>query len=360
LSDPELTILFVASQLAWRGGIGRVVAGGAAALAARGHRVHAAGPAPGGAPPRLPGVELHPWRKRSQKILQGIDLAPLVRRLAPDVVHFHAAMPHGEVIAALRVLRAGAPRPLLVATPHSSRPYARRRARLGLRAADRVAAPSAWAAAHAQAAGARVDAITVVPAGIELPPAPAPPEARELAVLALGRLAPVKGVDLLIDAFAAAAADRPVWRLWIAGEGAEAAALATRARATACADRIEWLGWVEGDAKTRLLERAAIGAAPSRRESFGAALLEMQAHALACVASDAGGQAELAAGEAARLVPAGDVPALARALAALMDDAAARRTLAFAGRCAAVRYGWETVAERLEAVYAEALRHRPR
>lgn len=353
----SLRILWVASNLGWSGGIGNVVARGARALAQRGHEVHVAGPAPEGDPGPLPGVAVHPFRKRRMKVMQLLDLVPLVRRIEPDVVHFHAAMPHGDVITGLRWLRpwrdASRP-PLLAVTAHSSRPYAKRRARIGVRAADLVVAPSQWAATHAQRAGARAGAIHVVPAGIDVGAAP-DFDARDDAVLALGRLKAVKNLDLLIDAFAALAKERPSWRLWIAGEGSERAALTSRAQAAGLADRIELLGWIGGAEKERVLSRAAIGAAPSQRESFGGALLEMQAHGIACVASDTGGLAELAdRGAAARLVAPGDVAALSSALGALMDDTGARRSLAQAGRSAAERYDWRVIAERYEVVYSEA------
>ncbi|MCX5737939.1 MAG: glycosyltransferase family 4 protein [Proteobacteria bacterium] len=352
-----LRILWVASKLGWSGGIGNVVARGARALAERGHEVHLAGPTADGEPGPLPGVVVHAFRKRRMKVMQLVDLVPLVRGIEPDVVHFHSAMPHGDVIAGLRWLRPWrdpSRAPLIAVTAHSSRPYAKRRARIGLRAADVVVVPSQWAAAHAQGAGARAEAIHVVPAGIDTG---AQPDlgARDDAVLALGRLKAVKHLDLLIDAFASLASERPSWQLWIAGDGPERAALAERVRAAGLEDRVELLGWIAGAEKERVLCRAAIGAVPSQRESFGIALLEMQAHGLACVASDTGGLAELADhGNAARLVPPGDVAALTRELAALMDEASARQALAREGRRAAERYDWSEIARRYEVVYAEA------
>ncbi len=359
MSEPRaLRILWVASKLVWDGGIGNVVARGARALAERGHQIHAAGPTRDGDPGPLAGVAVHAWRKRRVKATQLIDLVPLVRSIEPDVVHFHSAMPHGEVIAGLRWLRPWRERkraPLIAVTAHSSRPYAKRRARIGLRSADAVVVPSQWAAAHARGAGAREATVYVVPAGIDTGALPDLAE-REDAILALGRLQAVKNLDLLIDAFARVAGARPGWRLWIAGRGPEGAALSERAQALRLADRVELLGWVAGDEKERVLARAAIGAAPSQRESFGGALLEMQAHGLACVVSDTGGLTELADhGRAARLVPPGDVAALARELAALMDDAEARRALAREARRAAERYDWSEIARRYEFVYAGAL-----
>jgi glycosyltransferase involved in cell wall biosynthesis len=300
---------------------------------------------------------VYPWRKRQFKVAQLADLVPLLRALQPDVLHFHAAMPHGDVITGLRWLRPWRGRaPLVAVTAHSSRPYAKRRARMGLRAADVVVTPSQWAAAHARAGGARAKATEVVPAGIDLGDAPEL-DGREAAVLALGRLTGVKNLALLIDAFGSVAATRPAWRLWIAGEGPERGALEARAKSAGLEARVEFLGFVTGDEKERVLARAAIGAAPSQRESFGVALLEMQAHGLACVVSNTGGLAELAAGgSAARLVPPGDAAALAREIASLMDDPAARRELARSARHAAEGFDWGEIARRYEGVYRSAAR----
>lgn len=350
MSGAALRVLQIVSRLEGRGGIGHVVAGGARALAARGLDVHVAGPRAGEDLSMFGDVPLHVLAQRGTRLATLLDLVPLVRRLRPQVVHFHSAMPHGEVVAVLRLLRAAR---LLVVTPHSSRPYAKRRARLGVRAADLVIAPSLWAAEHARAAGARH--VAVSHAGIEAGDEPEF-DAREPIVLALGRLAETKGFDLLLTAFEASASPRPAWQLWFAGEGTERAALEARARGLACADRVRFLGWIGGAAKAAVLARAAIGVVPSHRESFGGALLEMQARGLACIASDAGALPEVAAhGAAARVFPRGNVRALAAALHALMDDASARRTLAAAGRRNALALSWSAFAARTEELYCDAL-----
>jgi glycosyltransferase involved in cell wall biosynthesis len=348
-----MRILWVASRLEGRGGIGRVLVAGTRALVERGHDVHLAGPLASDEVERFGELPMTFFPRRGARIAQLVDLFPLVATFRPDVVHFHAAGVHVEPIAALRLRRAGGERPLLVATPHSSRPFAKRRARLGLRAADLVLAPSEWSGAQARDGGAR--RVAVVHAGVDLGPAPEL-GAREPIVLALGRLEPVKGFDVLLDAFARASATRPAWRLWIAGEGSEGTALERRADALGCRDRVRFLGWIQGDDKRDALARAAIGALPSRRESFGAALLEMQERGLACVASDVGGVADLAdGGRAARLVPPGDATALADALASLFDDAAARRALAENARRHAEPFRWSAVAARYEAAYTDGL-----
>jgi glycosyltransferase involved in cell wall biosynthesis len=282
-------------------------------------------------------------------------LLGLQRQLRANLVHFHSALPHGELIAPLRALRATLGGPLILVTPHTATRvhYPKRRARWGLRAADAVVTPSAWSAEAARRARVDTGRVRVVHAGIDLPE-PTPVEKREPVVLSMGRLVHSKGVDVLVEAFAKAAAGRPGWLLEVAGDGREAAALRERAARTPCAQRISFLGQVSGEAKRAALSRAAIGAVPSRSESFGGTLLEFAAQGLACVATAVGGMAELTdGGRAVRCVPPDDVGALADALAELMDDTDSRCQLGETARRFASRFSWEATAARYEELYRE-------
>jgi glycosyltransferase involved in cell wall biosynthesis len=353
--SPPLRILWVTSTLSWSGGVGRVLAGALPALAARGHTVHAAGPARDGEPTPLPGVTLHPWPTQHFKVAYLGRLLALGRELRADVIHFHSALPHGELVAPLRALRATLGGPIVLVTPHTATriDYPKRRARWGLRAADAVVTPSAWSADAARQAGADSNRVRVVHAGIELPE-PTPVEEREPVALSMGRLVHSKGVDVLVAAFAKAAEQRPDWLLEVAGEGREAAALREQTLQTSCAERISFLGQLSGGAKRAALARASIGVVPSRSESFGGTLLEFAAQGLACVTSEVGGMVELTdGGRAVRCVPPDDVEKLAEALGELMDDAEQRRRLGEAARRFASGFSWEATAARYEALYRE-------
>ena len=140
----SLRILWVVSKLELEGAITAAAAGAATALAARGHEAHLAGPADT-EPMAPPGVTLHRW-PRCGKLGRLRRLVQLQRRLRADVIHFHSALPHGEVILGVRALGGWLGRPRLFVTAHSSRPFPKRRARLGLRVADVVVPPSRWSA----------------------------------------------------------------------------------------------------------------------------------------------------------------------------------------------------------------------
>ena len=117
----------------------------------------------------------------------------------------------------------------------------------------------------------------------------APPPAPPFRVLTLGRLTPVKGLDLLI----AAAAGRSDVALHVAGDGAERDRLAAQAEALGVSARFH--GVVTGEAKARLLSTCHGLAMPSRRlpsgrtEGVPVALLEALSYDLPVLATRVGG-----------------------------------------------------------------------
>jgi glycosyltransferase involved in cell wall biosynthesis len=354
-----LRIVWAVSKLSWQGGIGRVVEGATRELAARGHSVCVAGPRGAELPAPVAGVEVVPWKRRRLKLLDVGPLHAIARDRAVDILHFHSALPHGEVIAGLRALR-GRGLPALIVSAHTGNraSYPKRRARLGLRAADRVVLPSEWSAQRARAAGADPARTRVVYAGIRVPPESSP-TLREPVVLALGKLSKNKGMDVAIDAFAACAAAHPDWCLEIAGDGPERVALEAQAARSGCAERIRFLGWVGDEPKAAALERASIGLVPSRVESFGGVLLELQAAGLPCVASDTGGMSELIqGGSTARAAEPGRAEDVARELEVLLTSSAEREDLGARAREFAAGFTWSRAAQAYEAVYREVLEER--
>src|SRR5262249_8363783 len=105
------------------------------------------------------------------------------------------------------------------------------------------------------------------------------------------------------------------------------------------------------------LAGAALLAPPSLYEGFGLPPLE----ALACgtaVAGFAAGSLPEVLGDAACLVPAGDVAALAGAMERLIGDARLRAELVERGRARVARYIWEATARDTFAAYRQALETR--
>jgi glycosyltransferase involved in cell wall biosynthesis len=156
-----------------------------------------------------------------------------------------------------------------------------------------------------------------------------PPEAKVLLVLA--RLHKVKGVDVAIRALA----HLPDAVLWIGGEGALEGALRGLAAREGVAGRVRFLGW--RDDRSALLKAADLCLVPSRFEPFGNVVVNAWAHAVPLVACASQGPGFLIReGEDGLKVPVDDAPALARAAAAVLGDAALAARLR-AGGLARVR-----------------------
>jgi glycosyltransferase involved in cell wall biosynthesis len=143
-------------------------------------------------------------------------------------------------------------------------------------------------------------------------------------VLVVARLAPQKGLDVLLDALAllvgeAAPAD-PGLRVRIAGDGPLEEHLRERIRAEHLP--VELLGRRED--VPALLAGCDLVVSSALWEGQPVFMQEALRAGRAIVASDAGGT-RLVTGTAAHLVPVGDAAALARAIASLRPAGARRR-----------------------------------
>jgi len=134
-------------------------------------------------------------------------------------------------------------------------------------------------------------------------------------LLALGRLHPVKGLDVLLKALT----EVPGAWLWIAGEGPERPALEALAARLGVAERVRFLGWRSD--RTALMRAVDVVVFPSRYEPNGTVTVEAWAHETPLVVADAAGPAEtVRADDDALLVPKDDPLALAGAIRRVLDS----------------------------------------
>jgi len=301
--------------------------------------------------------------------------APAVALLRAACTGAGVVHAHGLRAGLLAALALGGRHTPLVITWHGTDPPADGRAavmgrwleRRAVRAATVVLAVSSDLVDRARGHGARD--VRLAPAAVPRPIArpPRPPadgDRRKQLIraefgavdrpllLAVGRLEPIKGYDLLLDAVARWAVHplRPL--LVVAGEGSARAALQRRIDTEKLP--VQLVG--RRDDVPELLSAADLVVLPSRWEARALIAQEALFAGVPLVATAVGGTPELV-GEAALLVPYGDPGGLTRAVTGLLADPDRRTRLAVAGRAQAATWPTEddTVAQVLS-VYDELTR----
>ena len=185
----------------------------------------------------------------------------------------------------------------------------------------------------------------------------------EWVLLFVGRPAPIKGLEVLLQALARLKADGlgcADVRLVIVGGDRNAEGNEDRARLRALADALgvgTWVDFKGPEPQSALPEyyRAAdLCLVPSHHESFGMAALEAMACGATVVASRVGGLATtIQDGITGVLVPPRDDVALASAIGSLLADAVRRRALGAQAARWAQSFSWPSVARALIDLYEE-------
>lgn len=201
----------------------------------------------------------------------------------------------------------------------------------------------------------------VIPTGITLPERVAlhPDDAPVRTCVFVGRLAPIKGLDAWLRAWARV---RPRgWRFVLVGpdERGEHARLAALATALGIADAVEFAGPADDTAKWQWLASADLAVLPSYRESFGLAAGEALAAGVPVIATTGVPWPVLETHACGWHVPPTQ---LADALAdATQRTAADRHGMGQRGRAViAEHYAWPAVASAMRAVYDWVLGRAPR
>lgn len=331
----------------------------------------------------------HPW-PFARRLLAGVDIGAAVRssrtgqseavsltlslagsalmsRSWADIVISHWLTPSG-VAAALAGIR------LHVAVAHggdvhllANLPAGVRLARFVVGSADRVVCVSGDLARRlVELAPAAASKLDVIPMGARLGPEPNPSDVQSFRdshstdgstrVLFLGRLQPIKGVDVLIEA----AASVPGVDLWIAGDGPEHARLIEQARAARL--RVSFLGRIDRRERRVALAACDVVVIPSRIEQNG----RMEGTPVVCAESYVSGRPVIATrtggladaveeGVTGLLVPPDDAESLAAALRRFSLDPELRTRLTEGAIAAAPGFDMATTAAAFDAVVARAI-----
>ncbi len=207
--------------------------------------------------------------------------------------------------------------------------------------------------------------IAVIPVGVDTSrvdePFPAdggPPDpalAGQPFVLYLARIHAKKGIEMLLQAWAACAREFPDHRLVVAGSGEED--YVARCRRTVedlgLADRCRWLGPVDDNAKRWLFRQADLYVLPSYSENFGNTVAEALAHGTPVLTTSQTPWTDLPA-EGCGWIADATVDALrGRLTEALQASPEERRCMGERGRrLVEQRYSLASVVSQIDRVYA--------
>lgn len=174
---------------------------------------------------------------------------------------------------------------------------------------------------YAQRYGVDADRIAVSHNGIDHAaffPDPGVPREDNLLVAMASADVPIKGLDVLIDALARIAPDRPELKLLVIGTLREGPTKRMLER-TGLAGRVEFRAGLPREEIADIFRRASLFVSASRFEGFGFPPAEAMACGAPVVVSNGGALPEVA-GDAGIVTPVGDAEALARAIEHVLDN----------------------------------------
>jgi peptidoglycan/xylan/chitin deacetylase (PgdA/CDA1 family) len=280
-------------------------------------------------PPRM----LRTWYGWFLRLSVERTVRRLLRAAPPDAVLGYWAHPDGEV-AVRTARRAGVPAVVMIGGSDIlllARNSARRRCITRvLQAADAVIAMSQNLRDRVRELGVSAAKVHVVHRGVD-PDLFFPGDRREARrklglavqgplVLWVGRMVPVKGLDVLLEAWARVRRAQQAGRLWLVGDGPLRSALEARAQQADLAGAVAFAGPIAHARLGDWYRAADLTVLPSRSEGVPNVLRESLACGTPFVASRVGGIPEIATDPQRQLVEPNDPDALARAITRALSE----------------------------------------
>ncbi len=218
--------------------------------------------------------------------------------------------------------------------------------------------------------GADANSISVVPCGVNLglfQPIDKDDARKQLGLgqndrilLFVGRIEPLKGVDILLGAAAQVESESDCFVLIVGGDEStpegEMEHLRDLASQLGIADRVSFMGAVDHERLPLFYNAADVCVVPSFYESFGLVALEAMACGTPVVASRVGGlSVAIRDSETGYLIPWRCPEPFAERLELLLGNDELRRQFGLAAREEVERFRWSNVAEAVLGLYAEVI-----
>lgn len=165
---------------------------------------------------------------------------------------------------------------------------------------------------------------------------------------------PLKGLIYLIRAYAELLKTRPNLKLKVIGRLREGNT-SDELRAFGIMDKVEFIGGITDEQITEIYAEATIAVSPSVYEGFGFPCGEAMSCGTPVIATTGGSLPEVV-GDAGLVVPHSNPPALAQAIATLLDDPELRARLGAAGRERILKnFKWERAAREVTEIYRQTI-----
>ncbi len=205
--------------------------------------------------------------------------------------------------------------------------------------------------------------VAVIPNGVAIPPVDAELSVKKNRILFLSRIHPKKGLDILLEVWAALAGQFNDWELVIAGrlEGAYAKKIQHLAE-NLNLKNIRFAGEVLGAEKTALFQSSRLFVLPTHSENFGMVVAEALAHAVPVITTTGTPWTDLAQRSCGWVISPERKALQAVLESALRLSAEELESMGQSGRAWVEQdYSWQSVAEKMAGVYEwlSGSAHRP-
>lgn len=183
-----------------------------------------------------------------------------------------------------------------------------------------------------------------------IPPQPA----ADFTFCSVSRLHPLKGHDILLQAFAQVVQRYPHVKLKIGGDGSEAAKLKHLAEQLKLTASVSFLGRLNPSQVTDLMRHSHAFVLASHTETFGVVFIEALSQGLPLIATRCGGPQSIVNAENGYLVPSGDVNALSQAMIQMYENHHRFSPVSIRQHCLA-EFGEDAVTGRLITTFKQIL-----
>ncbi len=264
------------------------------------------------------------------------QLLDIVGRLSPDIIHahstyivfnrvLHSLVKEGELNGVPLVATIhGLPKPIILPGNIKTTDYEQLAAYCPF---DRILAVSDTVARSLRNLLAGQEKVTMVQRlyiGINLDVfCPDPSKNKRWDVAFMGRLEPMKGVDVFPEMLEILRKHRPEMRMVMTGEGSLHNRLLSELASRRVDDMVDYLGVVDARMVPEIINQSKIFLYPSREEPFGLSILEAMACGVPVITANVYGPSEIvASGEDGLTITPGNPLIMADAIDLLLTDSA--------------------------------------